>query len=267
MADTIKMYFRFIKVSFQAQLQYRLSFFMQTIAQFIINFSEFIGIYALFSRFGNIKGWILPEIAVLYGMISVGFSINDALTRGFDIMGNLIRMGELDRILLRPRSTILQLFGFELTLKRIGRFLQGLLVLIYGFYHLNMDWSIGKVLMILWTISGSCFLFMGLIMIQATISFWTIESLEIMNTMTYGGLETAQYPMTIYKDWFRKFFTFIVPLACVNYFPVLFIIGKQDPLGSSILFQVISPIAGYMFLAAGILFWNFGIRHYKSTGS
>ena len=267
MTDIFKMYFRYVSVSFQSQLQYKLSFIMQTLAQFIVNFSEFIGIYALFARFGNLKGWILPEIAVLYGMVSVAFAINAALTRGFDIIGNLIKMGELDRILLRPRSTVLQLFGFELTLRRIGRFLQGLLVLIYGFYHLNIDWSLWKVIMIFWTISGSCFLFMGLIMIQATISFWTIESLEIMNTMTYGGLETAQYPMTIYTDWFRKFFTYVVSLACVNYFPVLLIIGKQDPLGSSRLFQALAPMAGYLFLAVGLMFWNYGIRHYKSTGS
>ncbi len=122
MINSIKMYFRYISVSFQGQLQYKISFLLQTLAQFAVNFAEFIGIYSLFSRFGNIKGLILPEIAVFYGMISVAFAVNDALTRGFNVIGQLIKMGELGRILLRPRSTILQLFGFEFTLKRIGRF-------------------------------------------------------------------------------------------------------------------------------------------------
>ena len=41
----------------------------------------------------------------------------------------------------------------------------------------------------IWTICGNAVLFIGLITIQAAISFWTIESLEIMNTLTYGELK------------------------------------------------------------------------------
>ena len=94
MIDSLKMYFRFISVSLQGQLQYKISFILQTITQFFINFAEFIGIYSLFNRFGNIYGWILPEIAVFYGMISIAFAINASLTRGFDVISQLIKMRE-----------------------------------------------------------------------------------------------------------------------------------------------------------------------------
>ena len=30
----------------------------------------------------------------------------------------------------------------------------------------------------------------------------------MMNTLTYGGVETTQYPINIYRPWFRNFFTF-----------------------------------------------------------
>ncbi len=267
MSNSIKMYLGYINVSLQGQMQYKFSFLMQLVAQFIITCSEFIGIYSLFARFGNIKGWIFPEVAIFYGMIAVAFSINQILSRGFEVTGQLVKSGELDRFLLRPRTTILQLLGFEFALKRIGRLFQGLIVLFYGFSQLAIIWSPLKILFVFWTIAGSCSLFMGLIMIQATISFWTVESLEIMNTMTYGGQEAARYPLPIYKDWFRRFFTYVVPLACINYYPVLFIIGKVDPLGSSIIFQILSPAAGFLFLGVGLIFWSIGIRHYSSTGS
>ena len=58
--------------------------------------------------------------------------------------------------------------------------------------------------------AGGVCLFYALFVIQATICFWTIESLELMNTMTYGGVESAQYPLVIYGRWFRGFFTFII---------------------------------------------------------
>jgi ABC-2 type transport system permease protein len=130
-----------------------------------------------------------------------------------------------------------------------------------------VQWTPGKIAVLLWALlSGVCF-FMGLIIIQATIAFWTVESLEIMNVLTYGGIETAQFPMTIYLPWFRKFFTFVVPLACVNYFPILLILEKPDPLGTTTLFQCLAPAAGILFLLIGVVFWNIGLRHYSSTGS
>lgn len=267
MRDTFKMYSRYINVSLQSQMQYKLSFLLQTLAQFLVTGAEFVGIYSLFARFGNIKGWILPEVAVFYGMVAVAFSISQTLTRGFESMGQLVKSGELDRILLRPRSTELQLFGFEFALKRIGRLIQGIVVLAYGFSQLPITWSGLKVMMIIWTLAGSCVLFTGIMIIQATISFWTIESLEIMNTLTYGGQETSRYPMDIYISGFRKFFTYIIPLACVNYYPTLLILEKEDPLGSSPLFQMVSPAAGFLFFGIALLFWRFGIRFYKSTGS
>lgn len=267
MRDSIKVYGQFVNVSIQSQMQYKMSFFLQSLGQFLVNGAEFVGIYSLFLSFGNIKGWILPEVAVFYGLAAISFAISQSLTTGFSNMGHFIKTGELDRILLRPRTTELQLFGFELSLKKLGRLIQGLIVLLYGFSHLSITWTPGKIIMIFWAISGSCVLFAGLMMVQAAISFWTIESLEIMNILTYGGQEICRYPMDIYLSGFRKFFTYVVPLACINYFPALLIMGKDDPLSSSRLFQLMAPSAGFLFFGMALIFWRFGIGFYKSTGS
>lgn len=267
MKDSIRVYGKYISISLQSQMQFKMSFFLQVLGQFLVTGAEFVGVYSLFMNFGNLKGWTLAEVSVFYGLAAISFSISQSLTSGFKNVGHFIKTGELDRILLRPRTTELQLFGFELSLKQLGRFSQGLVVLIYGFSRLSIHWYPTTVLMIIWTIAGSTLLFISLIMIQAAISFWTIESLEIMNTLTYGGLETCRYPMNIYMSGFRKFFTYIVSLACINYYPALLIMGKRDPLGSTPLFQMISPLAGFLFFGAALAFWRFGIRFYKSTGS
>jgi ABC-2 type transport system permease protein len=74
--------------------------------------------------------------------------------------------------------------------------------------------------------------FLGLVVLQATLAFWTVESLEVANTLTYGGVYAAQYPIEIYSKWLREFFTFVVPLSCVAYFPIVGILGIDDPLGA-----------------------------------
>ena len=68
--------------------------------------------------------------------------------------------------------------------------------------------------------------------------------MEIVNTVTYGGVETAQYPLAIYREWFRRFFTYVIPLACVSYYPALGILERPDPLGSGPLFQWLAPVVG-----------------------
>ena len=88
-----------------------------------------------------------------------------------------------------------------------------------------------------------------------------------MNTVTYGGVETTQYPLAIYRPWLQRLFTFGVPLGCVSYFPALAIIGKPDPLGSPLWFQYAAPLIGVIFLLVALRAWRFGERHYLSTGS
>jgi ABC-2 type transport system permease protein len=265
--EPLHLYFRYLGVSIRGQMQYRASFVLSVLGQFFITGIEFLGVWALFDRFGTLETWTLPEVALFYGVVNVSFAIADALSTGFDQFATYVKTGVFDRLLVRPRSTVLQLAGVELALRRIGRLSQGLLILGWASFSLDVVWTPGSIGLLLFSLVGGACLFFGLFVVQATICFFTTESLELMNTMTYGGVESAQYPIAIYAPWFRRFFTFVVPLACVSYFPILAILERPDPLGTPFWFQCASPAAGLLFLAAAILAWRFGVRRYTSTGS
>ena len=142
--ESLKLYWLYVKLSVRAQLQYRAAFLLAALGQFLITGIEFLGVWALFDRFGRLHSWSLPEVAVFYGLVNCTFACADALSRGFDQFGALyIKTGHFDRLLLRPRSTILQLAGHELALRRIGRFVQGLIVLVWAASVLNVEWSFG----------------------------------------------------------------------------------------------------------------------------
>jgi ABC-2 type transport system permease protein len=170
-------------------------------------------------------------------------------------------------MLVRPRSTVLQLAGVELALRRVGRLVQGVIVLVWAAGALDVSWTLGDFALLGFALVGAACLFFGLFVLQATVCFWTTESLELMNTMTYGGVQSAQYPLVIYGAWFRRLFTFVIPIACVSYFPVVAILGKSDPLGTPYWLQCVTPFAGIAFLLAAIGLWRVGVRHYTSTGS
>jgi ABC-2 type transport system permease protein len=267
MMNDFFLYLRYISVSLKSQMQYKASFILQVLGHFLATGVEFFGIWALFTRFNSIGTWNLNEVALFYAMVNISFACADALARGFDSFGKIIKNGDFDRLLLRPRTTVLQLLGIEFTLKRIGRFSQGIVVMMWSLSTLHISFS----LKIFWLLStsfiGTVALFMGIVIIQATMTFWTIESLEVMNILTYGGVETAQYPLSIYSKWFQRFFTFLIPLACVSYFPLLAVLEKEDIFSVPLWFCYVSPMAGILFLIVTLQLWKFGERYYCSTGS
>ena len=261
------LYFRYLSISIRGQMQYKVSFLMMSFGHLLITGLEFLALWALFDRFGNLKGWTLPEAAFFYGLVNVSFAIADALARGFDVFAHFVKSGDFDRLLLRPRSTVVQLAGYEITLRRVGRLAQATVVLTWASLRLGLQISPVLLLQFGTAVAGTASLFVGLVIVQAGMCFWTTESLEIMNILTYGGVETAQYPIAVYRRFFRRFFMFVVPLGSVCYFPAVNIIGKVDPLGAPPLVGWLSPLAGVLFLSAALLFWKLAVRRYTSTGS
>lgn len=83
-----------------------------------------------------------------------------------------------------------------------------------------------------------------------------------MNIFTDGGREFGSYPMSIYGDGVLRFFTFIVPIACFQYWPLLYLLGKTDSL-----WCMLSPMVCMVFLLPCWGVWRLGLRHYQSTGS
>jgi ABC-2 type transport system permease protein len=266
--NALALYGRYVVTSLRAQAQYPAATLMLTVGHCAATAIEILGVFALFNRFGSVGGWSFGEAALFYALVNIMFSLADMLSRGFDVFGtDFVRTGAFDRVLLRPRTTALQLIGHEVRLSRLGRFLQALAVLILASALVPIDWDAPAVATAIWAVAGGVALFIGIMVLQAALAFWTVESLEIMNVLSYGGVQSAQYPLNIYADWFRRLLTFGVPLACVAYYPVLAILKRPDPLGAPDWLLPLTPLAGFAFLALSLLAWRSGIARYTSTGS
>lgn len=265
--NALGLYGRYIGISLRGQMQYRASFVMHVVGLFLITLVEFVGLWALFRRFGSIRSWKLPEVALCYGMVCTAFGLAEIFSRGFDTFAGMIRAGSFDRLLLRPRTTAGQVFGQQLELARVGRMAQGLAVLIWALAAANVQWTAAKAALVpLSILSGAC-VFVGLHVVQATMCFWTVQTLEIMASLTNGGNYAARVPLTIYREWFRKLFTYVVPLAVVNYFPLMVIVERDGTAKWMRWAAWAGPVIGAAFLVAALRVWRFGVRHYRSTGS
>lgn len=258
----MKLYIRYIGMLLKSQMQYKASFFMMALGQFLISFTAFLEIYFMFSRFHTVKGFAFSEILICFAIVLTAFSVTECFVRGFDVFPRLIRSGDLDRILVRPRSEIFQVLTSNVDFTRMGRLIQSILVLLYAIPASKISWSFDKIATMVLMIAGGMAVFTALFVLYAGISFFTIEGLEFMNIFTDGSREFGKYPLSVYGEGVLKFFTYVIPIALFQYYPFLYLTGRSDQVGFAFL-----PLAGFLFLIPCYGFFKFGLRKYKSTGS
>lgn len=258
----MRLYLKYASIILRSQMQYKASFVMTTIGQFLTAFTTFLGMYFMFSRFNSVNGFSFSEVLLCYAVILTAFSLAECFVRGFDAFSGIISNGEFDRIMVRPRNEILQVLASRIEFSRIGRLLQAIGIFIYAIPTSGVIWTSDKTITVILMIIGGFLVFSGLFIIYASICFFTIEGLEFMNIFTDGGREFGKYPLSIYGEGVLKFFTYIVPLALFQYYPFLYLIGRTNNTVYMLL-----PMVGILFLIPCLMFWRVGIRHYKSTGS
>lgn len=246
----------------KSQLQYKASFFMTALGQFLVSFTAFLGMFFLFSRFQNIDGFTLSEVMICFSVILMSFSLSECFARGFDAFPRLIRTGELDRILVRPRSVVFQVLTANMEFTRVGRLLQAVLMLAYAIPTCGVLWTWDKLLTLSFMLIGGVVVFSALFMLYAGISFFTIEGLEFMNIFTDGSREFGKYPMAIYGDFVLRIFTYVIPIALFQYYPFLYLVGRSDKRVLMLL-----PLVGCLFTIPCYGFFRFGLHKYQSTGS
>jgi ABC-2 type transport system permease protein len=260
----VGLFWKYIAILFKSQMQYRTSFWLLTLGQMLTPFAAFAGIYFMFERFGQIRGWAFAEVALCFAVTHMAFAISECFARGFDSFSSLVGGGDFDRLLVRPRGTVLQVLGSKFEFSRVGRLLQSAVVLGWAVTQVEVEWSFMKAVMLVLMVLSGVFIFSGIFMLAATMCFWTIQGMEIANIFTDGGREMSQYPLDIYRKWVKRFFTFIIPFGCANYLPLLYILDRS---GGDGWLQLLSPLAGIAFILPCLLIWRIGVKHYRSTGS
>ena len=258
----MRLYLKYAGIILRSQMQYKASFFMTTIGQFLVSFSTFLGIYFMFSRFNSVNGFTYSEVLLCFAITLTAFSLAECFVRGFDTFSGIISNGEFDRIMVRPRNEIFQVLASRIEFSRIGRLLQAIAAFIYAVPTSAIAWSLDKIATVIFMLSGGFFIFSGLFVVYATLCFYTTEGLEFMNIFTDGGKEFGKYPFSIYGEGVLKFFTYVIPIALFQYYPFLYLIGRT----TNVLYMVL-PLFGMVFLILCYIFWRIGLRHYKSTGS
>lgn len=252
------LYLKFLAMHIKVQLQNRKSFIIMTIGQALMAFTGVFVVLVIMDPQQVVMGFNRHEVLVGAAVVMVSFSLAECFGRGFDTFPVLLSNGQFDRFMLRPQNIIYQIFTSTMDFTRLGRVFVALIVLFTSLQQVKISsyW-----LLISMIVSGMI-VFVCLFIIYGALCFFTTESLEFMNILTDGAREFGKVPFSFYGKRILNFLTFVVPLACFQYYPMLELLGKE---GSSI--YAYYPLFALAFILPSYGIWKVGIKHYRSTGS
>nr|WP_245984285.1 ABC-2 family transporter protein [Streptomyces tateyamensis] len=251
----------------RAATAYRTSFVLLAAASLLVCSLDFVVLLLMFHHTDRLGGWRLPEIGLLYGTAGIAIGVADFLLGTVDGLGERIRTGALDTLLLRPAPALSMVCAERFTLRRLARPAQATAVLLWALHALDLHWSWDKVLLLAMMLVCGPVIFGALFVGLSSVQFFWGEARELQNSATYGGATLLQYPPDVFARDLLLGVTFGVPLAFVNWLPTLQILGRPDPLGLPVVCRFAAPLVAAAAAGAAGLAWRAGLRAYRSTGS
>lgn len=265
--DKVILFYRFIVIHMKTMIEYRFAFFLDIFIWTFFYGMEYLGIWIILNKFHSIGDWTFYEVIFLYNINLVSYALSGLFFQQPAIyLSRMVQRGDFDSVLTKPVKPFLLLFFREINHAYFGHVV--LCIIIFGicFKNLPIEWSLIQVLWFIVVISGGVLIQTSIMMITGTISFWVIKT-SVVTTIIYSFRSFIEYPISIYDKWVQIVLTFVIPYAFVNFYPAQYFLGKRGETLFHPSFMYGTPVLGIFLFTCALVFWNYGIKHYRSTGS
>jgi ABC-2 type transport system permease protein len=251
----------------RSQAQYRTSFAIDIAGSVFFGVLDIASVLVLFRLAPTLGSFGFAEVFLMAALAVTAFATADLAVGNVERLRVYVRSGLLDAVLVRPLGVLVQLTALDVAPRRIGRLVFGIAMLMIAATQAHVPFAPHTLALLAITPVAGAVIFGAVFVATATVAFWWIESGEIANGLTYGGLNFTQYPITIYGPVLRRIFAYAVGFAFVAYYPTLALLDRTDPLGGPGVLAYGAPVVAVVAAAAAALMWRIGVRHYRSTGS
>jgi len=259
-------YRRLVGARIRSQWQYRTSFVLHVVGQFVAGFFDFVGIAVIFGRIDALDGWTVEEVLFLYGTSQLAFGLGDVFVSPVERASDHVRAGTFDQLLTRPLGPLFQLVTGEFELRRVGRALQGFVVFAVAMAALPVPWTAGRAAMTAVVVVTGAVIFASSWVLTSSIAFWAVQTQELANSVTYGGGFLTQYPVDVFGAALRQLLL-VMPMAFVSYVPATWVLDREGAYDLPSWAPFASPAVALLFALVARAVWRAGIRQYRSTGS
>jgi len=263
MIKEFRLYRQYIKINLLSGMEYK-GWWLMIFQVLVVTIVDPLTVVLVFSRFGSIGEWTMERILLIYAMAFTSYGLAESFFRGFTYFPeHLIRTGNFDRILLRPKSLFTQVSASFFHVHRTARVAVGLCIIFWALSRLNVDVTFLNAVILVFALAGGMMTYAGVIVISASVAFFTIKAMDWIYIFTSASREVARVPIDYVPRVLRYMFTFLMPMLVISYFPASAIVG----FGGAAWRGWLALPAGALFFWMSMLVWRVGVRHYQSTGS
>lgn len=255
-------YFRFLSINVKMMLEYKSDFMVMMISGVLTEVLGLIFIWSLYQYIPSIGGWNMWDVIFLYAMIYLTSGIISIFFEGTWSLSFIVNRGDLDRILLRPISPIIQVFTLGIGANGLSNFVLGLIMLYQALIHMDIIWTVPKILFFLILIISSIIIRASVNLAAAASSFWMNSGSNSISMMTLNISEFVKYPITIFGWGIKLIVTLIIPYAFITYYPAIFLLDKPHWR-----LALLSPLVAIYCVLVSILIFKAGLRKYESAGN
>ena len=258
----MRLVIKYMSMYLRTQLEYKSSFILSLVAQLLSTVLSSFMVLILMDKFNFMEKYNIYHVILSISIVQFGFSFAECFGRGFDRFSMVIKKGSLDLMLIRPRNIYIQVFGSNIEFSKLSRVFASLILFLIAIINGDFNKSVLNIILLIMLLMFSSLIYFSLEILSACLCFKTIEGLEFVNIFTDGSREFGQYPMGLFRREVLIVFTYLIPIACVNYYPVNYILGISD----SVLY-LISPLFCLVLFIISIISFNKCLSNYESAGS
>jgi ABC-2 type transport system permease protein len=253
----------FVAQEIKRMMEYKGDFIVGIIGFLLVQLSNMLFLFIIFSQIPSLMGWSLNQIIFIYGFSLIPKGIDHLFFDNLWSIGHFtVAKGDFDKYLTRPINTLFHVMVEKLQIDAMGELIMGIALVCITIPSVSIKWSFVKILLALLVIPFATMIYVGIKTATAAIAFWTKRSGNI-TYMFYMVNDFAKYPVTIYNNVVRNVITYIIPFAFTAFYPAEYILTGNNPLFNIGLTVLISII----IMSIGIFVWNKGINAYESAGS
>jgi ABC-2 type transport system permease protein len=265
--ETLRLYLKLVRISMKSRMQYRADFIVGVLGIVFINAASLGSLSVVVTRFTNLHGWSVWEMIFLYNLFLAGHSIFSLLFWHFTSMEQYIVKGTFDQFLIRPLSPLVQLLGREVQYLGIGDVLVAISGMGLAYHYLDLHWGLAQFAYLIMVIISSALIETAIFWMFACIAFWSGKSQSTFWVIWEVSTMVQQYPIDLFGKWFRVLVTGLIPMAFMNFYPSIYLLGKQSayPQYDWILFA--PPFVALALLGVAYTIWRFALNRYMSSGN
>jgi ABC-2 type transport system permease protein len=247
----------------KVRVSYRGDFFVSIATSFAATIFSLGFLVVLFRNTAQLKGWRFEEVLFLWGFTQIPYGLFNVISLNlYDFGNNYIIEGKFDRVLLRPVSSLFQVLFEAFRIESFQEVATGVFCMWWASRQLHLAWTPLKFAMLFFFGICAAIIYVSIFLILSTVSFWFEDRIGV-HPPVWNIIAFGRYPLSIYSGAVQFFLCWIIPFGLASFYPSVRMLGrtvKPEYIG-------FVPVVAAVFLTLAISLWDFGTRHYSSTGS